>query len=580
MKKVGLIYKIRYLLTHKQKKQVLFLFLLLFIGTILEMAGLGILIPALGLLITPDIGTQYPVLKPYLEMLGNPTQQELVIGGMVILVLLYLFKSVFLIFLTWQQNKFTSKLAASLSNQLYSGYLNQPYPFHLERNSAFLIRNIQSDIAQFSNVCQAAITMSLEFSLLGGVALLLIISEPFGALSVCAFLIISAMVFQRMTRKKLLFWGRQKQQLIGFSTRDMQQGFGGIKDIKVLGREDAFYGEFKKHNESYYKVMMRIGILNLFPRAYLEFLAVAGLSILIVIMVLQGRSLETLLPTIGIFVAAAFRMIPSVNRVMASMQTIRFSKPVIDTLYDEFKYIHAFQSVNSNAVSQLRGYEFQNIIEINNVSFRYNSAATNAIEKVAFAIKKGESIGLIGPSGSGKSTLVDIILGLLKPTEGRIQVDGQDIAQDIRKWQSQIGYVPQTIYLTDDSIKNNIALGLLEHEIDMDALKSAIHSAHLIDFINDLPEKENTIVGERGVKLSGGQKQRIGIARALYHDPSILILDEATSALDNETESIVMRQVDELKGSKTLIIIAHRLSTLQNCDTILHIESGKIRVVD
>lgn len=573
MKKVRLIYKIRYLLNSKQKMQVMLLLALLFIGTILEMAGLGILIPALGLLITPDIGKQLPALKPYLEMFGNPSQQELVVGGMVVLVFLYLFKSVFLIFLSWQQNKFTSNLSASLSSQLFKGYLNQPYLFHLERNSAFLIRNVQSDIAQFSNVCQAAITMSLEFSLLGGVALLLIITEPFGALSVCIFLILSAMFLHRLTRKKLLFLGKQKQQLIGFSLRAIQQGFGGIKDIKVLGREEAFYGEFKKHNDGYYKVMWRIGAINQIPRTYLEFLAVAGLSLLIVIMVLQGYPIEKFIPTIGIFVAASFRMIPSVNRIMAAMQTIRFSYPVIDNLYNEF--INLQPDHSSNLPLHSENIEFNNCIEINNLCFSYPTSSKNAIDQISIIIKKGDCIGLIGQSGSGKSTLVDTILGLLKPNLGKVMVDGKDIAINLKSWQRLIGYVPQTIYLTDDSIKKNIALGLGEHEIDETMLNKALESARLIDFINELPEKENTLIGERGVRISGGQRQRIGIARALYNNPSVLILDEATSALDNQTEREIMEQINKLKRDKTLIIIAHRLSTLEMCNEIIEIEHGK-----
>jgi len=575
---VSTLSKIRYLLSKKQKKQLVFMFLLLIIGTMLEMAGLGVLVPIIALLMTPDISAKYPVLKPYLQILGNPSQQQLVIGVMGLLVVLYLVKSIFMIFVTWQQNKFTSNLAASLANQLYNGYLNQPYSFHLERNSAFLLRDVQSGISQFAIVCQSAIIISLEFSVLGGVMLLLVITEPIGALSVCTFLIISAMLFQRKTRDKLLFWGKQKQLLIGLNTRDMQQGFGGIKDIKVLGRENAFYNEFKKNNESYYKIMMRIGTLNHAPRAYLEFLAVLGLSILIILLMMQGHSLEMVIPVLSIFMASAFRMIPSVNRVMASMQTIRFSKPIINTLYDEFKHINSSTVVNSKAESSEGNFELITIVEVKNICFRYESATTKAIDNVSFSMKRGEAVGLVGPSGSGKSTLVDIILGLLKPNKGKILIDGKDIAESIHDWQRHIGYVPQSIYLTDDSIKRNIALGLPEHEIDMIALESAMQSAQLTDFINSLPEKENTIVGERGVKLSGGQRQRIGIARALYHNPSILILDEATSSLDSLTESEVMRQVDELKGTKTLIIIAHRLSTLQNCDRILHLEAGKIEI--
>lgn len=569
-----MIHKLRYLLTTSQKKQVIILGFLLLIGTVFEMAGLGILIPALGLMLTPDIGLKYPFFKPYLIFLGNPTQVQLVIGGMIVMVLIYLLKSIFLVFLTWRQSKFTTELSADLGYKLFNGYLHQPYSFHLNRNSAFLIRNIQSDIAQFSNVCQSAITLSLEFSLLAGVALLLIVAEPFGAMIVTVFFAISAFFFQRITKKKLLFWGKQKQLLSGLVNKDLQQGFGGVKDIKVLGREDEFLREFKGHNETFYKILSRISTLNLVPRSYLELLAVIGLAGLIVLLVLQGRSLELLIPTIGIFVAAAFRMIPSVNRIMSSMQTIRFSKPVIDMLFDEFTLIN--HTRNSFPKSSSPIVVFKNLVELKGLCFMYKDTQSKAIDNICVEIRKGESIGLVGPSGSGKSTMVDLILGLLTPQSGKILIDGKDIHENLRHWQDQIGYVPQSIFLIDDTIRKNIALGIPEEKIDVKLLESALEAAQLGGFIKTLPDQLETIVGERGVRLSGGQRQRIGIARALYHQPEILVLDEATSALDTETEEKVMEAVNKLKGNKTLILIAHRISTLANCDRIYNLKMGKI----
>jgi ABC-type multidrug transport system fused ATPase/permease subunit len=571
--KISIFNKIIFLLTPHQKKQIFILGMMLFVGTIFEMAGLGILLPILGLLLTPDIGLKYPVLKPYLEFLGNPTQIQLVVGGMVVLVFIYLAKSIFLLFLIWRQSKFTSELAAELSHKLFKGYLNQPYSFHLQRNSAFLMRNIQSDITQFSNVSQAAITLSLEFSLLIGVAFLLIIAEPFGAMVVTGFLTVSAMFFQRLTKKKLLYWGKQKQSLSGLVNKSLQQGFGGVKDIKVLGRENQFLKEYDHHNVSLSRIMMRISTLNLVPRSYLEFLAVTGLAGLIVMMVLQGKSLELLIPTIGIFVAAAFRMIPSVNRIMSSTQTIRFSRPVIDMLYDEFHMIENNGSMKGESRSKI---QLKEAIKIENLNFQYQDAPNRAVNHVSLEIKKGESIGLVGPSGSGKSTMVDLILGLLSPESGRILIDDKDVKDNLRNWQNQIGYVPQSIYLTDDTLRRNVAFGIPEEEIDNNAVDNAIKAAQLDSFIATLAEGLQTFVGERGVRLSGGQRQRIGIARALYHDPEILVLDEATSALDTDTEDKVMKSVNILKGSKTLILIAHRLSSLQQCDTIYQMEKGEI----
>lgn len=319
---------------------------------------------------------------------------------------------------------------------------------------------------------------------------------------------------------------------------------------------------------------MKIGTLNLVPRSYLELLAVIGLAGLIILMVLQGRSLELLIPTIGIFMVAAFRMIPSVNRIMSSMQIIRFSKPAIDMLYEEFTMINT--STNSQVANDLCKMPFNESIEIRDLTFRYSGADKNSIENVTLAIKKGESIGLVGPSGSGKSTMIDLVLGLLTPVSGTITIDGQNIQDNLRGWQNQIGYVPQSIYLTDNTLRRNVAFGISNEKIDNEAVARVIKAAQLDEFVQSLPEGLETFVGERGVRLSGGQRQRIGIARALYHDPEVLVLDEATSALDSVTETGVMQAVSALKGSKTLILIAHRLTTLENCDRIYTLKHGKI----
>ena len=573
-RKSTLIEKLSYLLSHKQKRQLLVLSVLLLVGMLFEMASLGILIPALGLMLKSNIGKEFPILQPLLKALGNPTQVQLVLWGMSILVLVYILKAVFLIFLNWRQSKFAAELSADISQKLFLGYLRQPYTFHLQRNSAELLRNIQSEINQFTAVSQAAISLTLEVSLIVAVAFMLIIVEPLGAFVVTAFLAIAAIGFHRLTKERLLNWGERRQFHVGLSNQHLMQGLGGVKDVKLLGREDYFLEEYTRHNNEFAKIQTKYTTLALVPRLYLEVLAVVGLAGLIVMMVVQNKPLDLLLPTLGVFVAAAFRMIPSVNRIMAAIQSIRFAEPVVSVLYDEFRLIKDTEKATSSQFAA--GVTFNNTIQIKDLSFNYFNVTAKVLDGVSITINKGEAVGFIGPSGSGKSTLVDIILGLLTPGSGTILVDGQSIQANLRSWQDLIGYVPQSIYLTDDTLRRNVAFGIPDNQIDDIAVDRAIMASQMDEFVNSLPEGLETYVGERGVRLSGGQRQRIGIARALYHEPAVLVLDEATSSLDSVTELGVMEAVSALQGEKTLLIIAHRLSTLKNCNKIYEINNGKI----
>ena len=536
------------------------------------MLGLGILLPALSLMLNPDIVVEYPSLKPYLALLGNPTQGILVLWGMASLVLLYLIKAIFLVYLTWNQSSFSSNLSADLSFKLFLGYLRLPYVFHLQRNSAELLRNIQGEISVFTSLTQSLINLSTELSVVISVAFMLIIIEPIGATIIIIFLAIFGFIFLKFTKKKISKWGIDRQFHSGKTGQYLIQGFGGVKEVKLLGREDNFLSEYAEHNYANANILTRITTLASVPRLYLELLAVIGLAGLIILMVLQNKPVHLLVPTLGIFVAAAFRMIPSVNRIMSYVQSIIYSKPVVDVLFNEFTTI----SQNKIEIKSKDILNFEDKIELKNISYKYPETKTNALKNVSISIKKGTSVGFIGQSGSGKSTLVDLILGLLNPSNGSIFLDGNNIHDNLRVWQNQIGYVPQSIFLTDDTLRRNIAFGIAPAEINDYAVSRAIKSAQLEDFVETLPEKLETMVGERGVRLSGGQRQRIGIARALYHNPQILVLDEATSALDNDTEKGVMEALDAMHGTKTLIIVAHRLSTVKNCDMLFSFEKGRV----
>jgi len=559
------------LLSNNDRRGALVLLVLMMIGMVLETLGIGLIIPAITIMMQDDLVSSYPSIASVLHFLGNPSQIVLITFAMLGLVSVYFVKNLFLGFLVWKQANFIFNVQTKLSHKLFSIYLRQPYTFHLQRNSAELVRNVGGEVGAFTSVIASAQMLIAELMVLTGISILLLLVEPIGALIVAIVLGGAAWSFHRLTRDRISRWGVERQYHEGLRIQHLQQGLGGAKDVKLLGREVDFLDQYYLHNMNSARVTKLQSVLQNYPRLIFELLAVTGLAILVISMLSQGRNMSTIIPTLGLFAAAAFRLMPSVNRVLNSVQSLRYSLPVVNLLYEEINLASEPVSEKTNSLMP-----FTNRLSLNNIKFQYSGAALLALDSITINIKKGETIGFIGESGSGKSTLIDIILGLLTPIDGRIEVDSQNIQKNLRAWQDHIGYVPQSIYLTDDTFRRNIAFGLPNDQIDDAAVMYAIHAAQLEDFVSSLPDGIETIVGERGIRISGGQRQRIGIARALYHDPDVLVLDEATSALDTETEIGVMNAVMALHCNKTIIIVAHRLSTVEKCDRIYQLERGKI----
>ena len=562
--------KIWVLLASAERKAVLMLLPLMGVSMILETVGIGLVVPAIALLVENDLASMYPKTRPVLHMLGNPTQTQLVSGGMGALVGIYLIKNTFLAYLTWRQSRFANEVRVQLSQRLFTTYLRQPYTFHLQRNSAQLIRNVHES-ASFQTAVFQSMMLVTEGLVLAGIATLLLMVEPVGALIVMLVLGSVSWAYQRVTRRHILRWGELRMHHDGLATQHTLQGLGGAKDIKLLGREGDFLSQFLLHNTQSARAKTSLTTLQAFPRLWLELLAVTGLAMLVLVMLAQGREAASIVPTLGLFAVAAFRLVPSVNRILMSVHALRHCLPPINTIYEELQLAAPEPSLHTNRTSG-----FQTRIDLSNISYTYPDAMAEALQGLCLTIRKGETIGFIGPSGAGKSTLVDVILGLLTPSAGGVVVDGQDIQLNLRDWQDQIGYVPQSIYLTDDTLRRNVAFGLPDEQIDDVAVKHAIRASQLEQFVGSLPYGLETVVGERGVRLSGGQRQRIGIARSLYHDPAVLVLDEATSALDTAAESGVMQAIMALRRSKTILIVAHRVSTVAHSDRVYRLEKGRI----
>jgi len=569
---MNIINKLSSLLEKKQKAGLIFIFILMFVGMVFESLGIALILPLLTAITQPNAIDVYPVVSEISSFVGVTTQKQLIIGSLVAIIIVYFVKAVFLLYSGWVQGKFTAGLKVNISQRLFTTYMRQPYVFHLQRNSAQLIRNVTDEV--FELVLSVASVMSLlsELLIILGIGTMLFIVEPVGLISIIITVTIFGSLFYMLTRGRTLELGKQRQFHEFQVLQHLQQGIGGFKDATLLGREENFIQQYVRHSSASARVGVVYGVLMALPRHMFELLAIMILSIFIfVLLFILDKEVGVIIPSLGVFVMAAFRIMPSANKILSNIQGLRYSLPVINRIYDEM-LLPIEKGVNNKKYQT----KLINNIQVKNVDFQYSESSDSAIHAVDITISDGSVVGFIGPSGSGKSTLINMILGLLEPTKGQVLVNEVDIQNNMRSWQDRIGYVPQSIYLTDDTLKNNVAFGIPEGEIDIQSVNDAIFQSQLKEFVEDLPQGIETMVGENGVRLSGGQRQRIGIARALYHNPSVLVLDEATSALDSVTESEVMDTIELLHGNKTIIIIAHRMSTLKNCDRIYKLKNGTI----
>ena len=537
------------------------------IGMFLETVSLGIVVPIIGILTQDNYQEKYPWI---VDLFGSLSREELISAVMVAMVFIYIVRSLFLFWSLWIQKGFSASVSGRLSQSLFSIYLRQPYMFHLQRNSSTLMRNAKNA----TSVVTCGVDPFLVLLTDGLVAIamfsLLIYVEPIGTLAVLIVFGVSTLLFQRLTRRRIDNWGYRVDYHETKILQHLQEGFGGAKDVKILGRENEFLSQHEKHLGESIRINRIYNVILTLPRSFMEIITIVGLCLLVVSMVVRDRPLSDIVPILGLFAAAAFRVMPSINRLLMATQTLIFNRSIIASVYRDF----LLDTPEVNNSSHLEPFTKQ--LELKDVSFKYPTAATPSLQNVSLVVNRGEAVGFVGPSGAGKSTLVDVILGLFAPTSGVVSVDGSDVHQNLRNWQNQIGYVPQAIYLTDDTLRRNVAFGLNDENIDDDLVREAIRLAQLHEFVTTLPDGLETVVGERGVRLSGGQRQRIGIARALYHKPRVLVLDEATSSLDTPTEHGVMQAVQALQGSKTVIIVAHRLSTVEYCDRLYRIEDSRI----
>ncbi len=547
------------------------------LGALLEALGIGLVVPFIGLIAKPDLSLLPGPLQGIYLSLGLTTLSRALAWTGIILLAFNIFKNVFLAVLFKVQFHFLFEKQSQLACRLFTGYMNQPYAAHLLRDSAEIQRIINTDVfLVFDYVVIPTLTMVTEASVVVAIMAVLLTSAP--AMSLTALLLLGALgvAFFLKLRLRLDSIGREQLHHVEYMMRWVQQGLGGFKEAKVLRRESFFVDHYAAHRSAYAEGAEFLQVAGLLPRLVIETLSIGAILSVVTFMLAGGSQVQSVLPTLAMFVAAAFRLMPSANRIISAVTAIRANLPRIDLICRDLQA--ADSAAPKDPIDQPKGSRlgFIECIELRGLTFRYAPEAGPALDGLSLSIPKGSSVALIGTSGGGKSTAIDILLGLLTPQSGEVLVDGVDIRSDISAWQKKIGYIPQPVYLYDDTIRRNVAFGLPDEEIDDGEVWRALQTAQLESHIRSLPEQLDTQVGERGVRLSGGQRQRIGIARVLYRDPEILVLDEATSGLDNETEAEIARAISAFSGSKTLVIVAHKLSTVRNCDRLYLLKRGKV----
>lgn len=550
------IKKISSLLSKREKSKIAYLTILMVIGGFLELLGVAGIFPLISAITEGKVSD-----------INNITMLSL---G---LLCVYVIKNLFLMYMYSQVYRFVYDGRSKLATRLLEQYMKEDYEFHLGRNMAVIQRAVRSDVDGFYHLVRCLLQLMSELIICVVLAALLFVSDFWMALFLVVLLGLCVSTVVVISRKKAKKLGADDMVAGSKMNQWLMQGIGGIKEIKLLSREDYFVNSFKEYSDKSSDNQRKQQVLIQLPRLLTETVSIGAVLLWLVIAAAYGMDLLSIVPTLAVFAVAAFRLLPSVGKINGLLADYNFYRPRVDFIYED---MHGVQEITECNKSDDKIISFNESIELSDVSFAYAGTDKYILDKVSLSIARGESVGVVGPSGAGKTTLVDVIMGLLKISAGDIKVDGASVFEGLSSWQRLIGYVPQNIYLSDDSIRHNIAFGIPDEEIDDDRISECIKEARLLDLVSELTDGVETVIGDRGIRLSGGQRQRIAIARALYFSPEVLVLDEATSSLDNDTEAAVMEAIEALHGKVTMIVVAHRLSTIEKCDKVYRVEDGKV----
>lgn len=592
---IRVLSKFRRILSGKQKKYIIFLVLIMILGSFLETVSVSFILPFVEAMISPQEVMSNAVVRSFCDLFSVRDYRQLLMIMSLGMALVYLLKNAFLLFQLTIQNRFVFGSMFEMQKELLRTYLARPYEYYLGVNSGEILRVIGKDTEFAFNNLSYGLTLLSELVVSFALMLTVFVISPKITLAIGGLILLLVLLLHRIIRPFLKSAGVAYQNSYAGMYQWILQSIQGIKEVKISQSENYFEKKFEQEGKAYVRSRYLHLTLSVTPRYAIEAIAMSVFFVAMYLMIADGVVVKEILPVISVIAMVAIRLLPAANKISNSMAGMTFGEPALDKLLLNLNRIESYnagrkhgaragadggteQGLDRKAKTRRSICGFSDRIELQDISYAYPSGAENVLENVNVTLKRGLSFGIVGASGAGKTTLIDIALGLLEPRSGQVIVDGTDIREDISGWLARIGYIPQSIFMLDGSIRENVAFGCSEDEISDEKIWRALREASLETFVRSLPDGLDTQIGERGTRLSGGQRQRVGIARALYADPEILLFDEATSALDNETESNIMEAIHALQGKKTMIIIAHRLSTIEGCDVVLRVEDKGIRV--
>jgi len=572
--------KVMKLLDARQKRQMVGIVIMMLIGGVLESMGIALIAPVMQVVVDPEQIQKSKALSFIYNLFNFTSPTQLAALIMVMLILVFVVKNVFLYFMNVVQLRFVYTNQFATSRRMMINFMQRPYEYYLNADTSVIQRNITSDVNNMYGLILSSLQLISEIIVFICLVAILISQDAEMTITIAALLVVVLLVIKYFIKPVMTKAGQENQDYYSGLYKWIDESVTGIKEIKIANKENYFINGYADCGAGYVNAVQKYNLYNSTPRLLIETIAIAGMVGYMLVVMARGTSLTQLLPQLTVLAAAAARLLPSANRINNYLTSIAYFEPFLMNVSDNLQMEIHDGSISYNSDDYRKKKEVEKLpvlksINLDKISYKYPGTDKLILDNADMEIPVGKSVGIVGTSGAGKTTIVDVMLGLLKPVSGHIYADGVDVMEHYPQWLKNIGYIPQTIFMIDSTIRKNVAFGYADDEIDDNKVWQALKEASLEEFVRSLPEGLDTKIGERGIRLSGGQRQRIGIARALFEDPEVLVLDEATSALDNETEAAIMDSINRLHGRKTLVIIAHRLQTIEKCDMVYSINDGK-----